>query len=456
MATIVAVRQYLRQICHRKGRAADVAGVVLNLLQTLSMTRFPLRLAAYAVITVSALSAAGSLLYAQDVPPERVFAAVPFDKWVKQGPQAPMPWKVTIHSYGLTLYQRLLAHVDVELSGKDLVTRSRGDRIVAFIQVSDAAGHQFRDYSFFQVKEIPSKLKKFKADFPSDFFVLPGGYKLTVALYDAQTGQHNLMESSLQIAPLKDDPLPDAWRGLPEVEFLGPPLESPDNLFRPDITSTLHLPLATKRPIHMELLADVTASDLFRGSTLFYNRYLSVALPLLKSLDQIKLQNGSLSVAMLDLRKRRVTFEQDGGKALDWTRARAVLAPENGPGAIDIKALEQRRESPAFLQDELLRRLNAPARSPQKEEEPFHVFVIIGSPMDFYSFRNLPHMPPGSEEKCVVYYLQFELLNTTYANGAVNNVRNMLKPLTVHVIKVRSAESIRRALARILDEVSQM
>jgi hypothetical protein len=414
------------------------------------------RLAACIVVALVSLSASGSLLRAQDLPPERVFAAVPFDKWVKQGPQAPIPWKVMVHSYGLTVYQRLLTHIDVELSGKDVFTREKGDRIVVFIQVTDAHGHRFRGYSFFQVKEVPSKFKKLKTAFPSDFFVLPGEYKLIVALYDDQIRQHNLMESSLLIAPLKDDPLPDAWKGLPEVEFLGPPLESPDNLFRPDITSTLHLPLATRSPVHMELLADVTASDLFRGSTFFYNRYLSVALPLLKSLSQIKLQNGSLSIAMLDLRKRRVTFDQNDGKALDWTRARAVLAPENGPGSIDIKALEQRRESPAFLQDELLRRLNAPARSPQKEEEPFHVFVIIGSPMDFYSFRDLPHLPPGSEEKCVVYYLQFELLNTAYANGAVNNVRKMLKPLTVHVIKVRSAESIRHALARILNEVSQM
>jgi hypothetical protein len=258
------------------------------------------------------------------------------------------------------------------------------------------------------------------------------------------------MEAPLTIAPLKDDPLRSSWSGLPEVEFLAPGVEGPDDLFRPDVTSRLHLPLATKRPVRLELLADVTASDLFRGSTRFYNRYLSVALPLLKALSQIQLEQGSVSVAMLDLRHRRVTFEQEEVRELDWPRARAVLAPENGPATIDIAALEQRRESPAFLQDELLRRLNASGSA------PLHVFVVIGSPMDFYSFRNLPHLPPGSEEKCVVYYLQFELLNTLYADGAVGNVRNMLKPLTVHAIKVRSAESIRHALARILDEVASM
>ena len=387
----------------------------------------------------------------QDIPVEEMFAAVPFAQWVKQGAQAPVPWKVRIQSYGLSLHQRLFAHVEVELAGKDLVKRPLGDRFVALVQVSDAAGHPFRDYSFFLLKEAPPQFKKVKVVLNSDFFVLPGEYKVTIVLVDAMTGEHNLMESPLNVAPLKDDPLRDSWNGLPTVEFLEPGMEGPDRLFRPDIAGKLNLPLATKRPARLELLADVTASDLFRGSTRFYNRYLSVALPLLKALSQIKLESGSLSVAMLDLRRRRVTFEQDEVKDLNWPRARAVLAPENGPGTIDITALEQHRESPAFLQDELLRRLNAHAAG-----EPIHVFVVIGSPMDFYSFRNLPHMPPGSEEKCVVYYLQFELLNPRYADGAVGNVRNMLKPLRVHAIKVRSAESIRHALARILEEVSSM
>ncbi|HZD93922.1 MAG TPA: hypothetical protein VE133_06685, partial [Candidatus Sulfotelmatobacter sp.] len=88
-------------------------------------------------------------------------------------------------------------------------------------------------------------------------------------------------------------------------------------------------------------------------------------------------------------------------------------------------------------------------------EAPLHVFVIIGSPMDFYSFRDLPHLFTSPEERCVVYYLQFELLNPIYADGAVGNVRKMLKPLPLRVFKVRSAESIRHALAKILEEVSR-
>ena len=420
------------------------------------MTKLSTRLAGFLTAAWLGFLFVPISLRAQDVSVEKVFAAVPIEQWIKTGPQAPIPWKVRVQPYGLSLHQRLLAHIDVELAGKELVKHPQGDRLVALVQVSDAGGHLFRDYSYVALQEIPPQFKKLKVFLNSNFFVLPGDYKVTVALIDDGTGEHNLMEAPLHVEPMKDDPLPGSWSGLPAVEFLGPAMEGPDTLFRPDVAGKLNLPLATKRPVRVDVLTDVTASDLFRGSTRFYNRYLSVALPLLKALSQINLEQGSLSVAMLDLRRRRVTFEQDAVKTLDWPRARAVLAPENGPATIDIKALEQHRESPAFLQDELLRRLNHAAPETSQAGEPFHVFVVIGSPMDFYSFRNLPHMPPGAEEKCVVYYLQFALLNTQYADGAVGNVRNMLKPLTVHAIKVRSAESIRHALARILEEVGSM
>ncbi len=366
-----------------------------------------------------------------------------------------------MHSYGLSLHQRLQARVVVELSGRDLAERPRNDRILVLVEMTDAAGQAFRDYSLVQLTDIPQGNKKPVVLF-WDMFVLPGKYSVTVVLFDGSTQEHNLMQDTLRMEPPKHDPLPGAWSGLPSVEFLAPNMQTPDNLFRPDITSKLHLPLATKHTVRLELLADVTASDLFRGSTRFYNRYLSVALPLLKALSQINLGHGSLNVAMLDLRRRRVTFEQDGVKDLDWPHAKTVLAPENGPAQIDITALEQKRESPVFLQDELIRRLNA-AEEPQANAalsqpatDAVHVFVVIGSPMDFYSFRDLPHLSPGKQEKCVVYYLQFELVNKQYADGALGRVRNMLKPLPVHTFQVRSPESIRHALAKILEEVANL
>ncbi|HKD79459.1 MAG TPA: hypothetical protein VKH81_07175 [Candidatus Angelobacter sp.] len=391
----------------------------------------------------------------EEASPDKVFAAVPFDRWVQQGAVTEIPWKVRITPLGLTVYQRLRARIDVELEGRDLLKFPAGDRLAVLVQVSDAAGRKFREYQITTLKELPH-FNKTRLDVYWNLFVVPGEYQVTLAVVETVKGRHSLMQAPMRVEPLKNDLLPGSWEGLPTVEFLTTGLREPDVFFHPDATGRLHLPLQSRRDVRLEVLADVTASDLFRGSTAFYNRYLAVALPLLKSLSQVTVERGSLDVAMLDLRKRAVTFEQDDVKALDWPKARSALAPETGPSTIDIKELEKRRESPAFLQDELLRRLTAAPADQPRGDDPAHVFVIIGSPMDFYSFRNLPHLPPGSEEKCVVYYLQFELLNTTYANGAVGNVRKMLAPLPVHVFKVRSAESVRYALAKILNEVKNM
>jgi len=397
-------------------------------------------------------------LCADEVAVEKVFAAVPFERWAAEGRHEDIPWKVEIRPDGLSLHQRLRAYIGIALKRRELAKIPPEDRLLLLIQVVDPGGRHFRDYVVFRMKEWAAEVQNGEIDIMWDMYMLPGNYQTTVMLVNVKNGKHDVRSSALRIEPLKSDPLPNAWTGLPPVEFLNPMLRGPDAMYRSEITTRLNLPLATRRPVHLEVLADVTASDLFHGSTTFYNRYLGVALPLLKALTQVQLERGSIDVATLDLRKRAVTFEQDSVQQLEWAKVKEVLAPEkgNGPGTIDIKALEQRRESPAFLQDELLRRLgNAPAGN-GATEPPLHVFVIIGSPMDFYSFRDLPHLPAGSEENCVVYYLQFELLNTTYADGAVGNVRRMLKPLPVRVFKVRSAESIRHALARMLEEIGTL
>jgi hypothetical protein len=409
-------------------------------------------------VTLLLLSISARPLCADEAPADKVFAAVHFDRWAGEGDHQDIPWKIEIRPYGLSLHQRLRAYIGIALKRRELAKIPPQDRLLLLIQIVDSHGRHFRDYVMFHMKEWAPEIQKGELDIVWDMYMLPGDYQTTVMLVNAENGKHDVRSSALRVEPLKNDPLPNAWADLPPVEFLDPMLRGPDAMFRSDISSKLHLPLAARRPVHLEVLVDVTASDLFHGSTTFYNRYLGVALPLLKALSQIQLERGSIDVAMLDLRKRAVTFEQDSVRQLEWKKAKEVLAPEkgNGPGTIDVRALEQRRESPAFLQDELLRRLgNAPAGK-DATETPLHVFVIIGSPMDFYSFRDLPHLPAGSEENCVVYYLQFELLNTTYADGAVGNVRRMLKPLPVRVFKVRSAESIRHALAKMLEEVAAL
>ena len=155
--------------------------------------------------------------------------------------------------------------------------------------------------------------------------------------------------------------------------------------------------------------------------------------------------------------QRRIVFEQDDGKDLDWAVLRKTLSPDSGPGTVSVKDLKNKQQSPVYLREEIVRRLKArPEQESKAGEKPLHVFVLLGSPMDFYTFPKLPEIETGNEKDCVIYYLQFEFSQGEGLHGAVGNVEKMLKPLKVRSFEIRSADDVRRALAKILEEVGKL
>lgn len=474
-----------------------------------------------------------------------LFRSANFDRLAAEGRHDGIQWKVRTLVHGLSIQQRMVAHIEIDVPGSELIKRAADGQLIALAQVEDAAGHRYRDFGFIDLKQIKPELRKRTWESTWEAYALPGRYKVSLLLYDPRSREHSFIQTGLRVSGIRHDPFSAIWQSVPDWEFWAPLDKLPDEIYRPDIESPLHLVLAAKRAVQVDVLADLTPSDLFHGSSRFYQRYLSVALPLLKDLSQIRVANGprqSLHVATLDLRLHKVTFEQDDGQPLNWTELQTVLAPENGPGMVNVQALEHRHETPDFLRDELLRRLayqsrpataagSSPATSPAtqasdpvspqpagkdfsgeqlghdargltvplndddpapakaapspeppaprdqapsseptpsrlpesgagssasqpREGRAFRVFIIIGSPMDFYAFHHFPPIDPALAENCVVYYLQYENYGG-YLNGALGEFRKMLKPLAIHTIKVRSAESVRQALARIVHEVDQ-
>lgn len=384
-----------------------------------------------------------------------LFKDTGFDVWARQGPNMQIPFKLHVVSHGLALQQRIAAHVEIEVPGRELVARAGHERLIALVKVEDPSGTDVRDFGFIDVAEVKPELRKKTWVSIWEAFAVPGDYKVTVGLYDKVTGEHSLQESWLKIDPLKNDPLPELWAGLPKWEFWAPVTDTRDAIYRTDIDTSVHIPMKSRYPVDFEVLADLTPSDLFHGSSKFYEGYLSVMLPLLRELSQAQVEHGSVSVEAVDLRQKRITFSQEKVDKLDWSALKRVLAPENGPSSIDIKGLQDKHQRPDFLREELLRRMDLPGSEEQSGPTPLKVFVVLGSPMDFYAFHQLPPIDASQAEKCVVYYLQFET-NPRYADGALGKVRSMLKPLAIHTMKVRSPESVRHALARIVTEVNAM
>jgi hypothetical protein len=211
--------------------------------------------------------------------------------------------------------------------------------------------------------------------------------------------------------------------------------------------------------LHLEVLADLTPSEMFQGDGGAYERYLSGVVPMLKTFSQISVSYGSLTLAGLNLEQRRVTVEEPNLSKLEWQPLKKTLAPEKGPGVVTVSRLMQPNHNPAYLRDELVRRIDAAPNAPSPAGDPQLVFVVIGGPMDSYSFPDLPPVAVSGKTPCLVFYVQYDFqggVESRKSAGAAKNIEKMLHPLRVQTFTVRSAESVRQALGKILERVGQM
>jgi hypothetical protein len=400
-----------------------------------------------------------------------VFAGVPFERWLTEAPSQQIPWKVRMSPGKLSPHQRLEASIEVRVPGPELLKRKQDEHVLLLLQVKDEAGAQYRNFGYLEASDFRPELGKADVTFTWQAFVVPGKYEVAVALVDKASDEHNFTRSTWHVDRMKKDPLPDAWKDLPSVEFWSPEAHNLDELYRSDIDGHLHLPLAASRRVHLEILADLTPSDLFAGNQKLYENYLGGVLPMVKALSQIRMPSGSTDVAGLDLYQSKVIFEQHDAAELDWPQLKVALAPDKGPAVVHVNTLQQREHSPVFLREEIARRLKAPGQAAPGEASDPLVFIVIGQNMDLYTF---PHLSAMVEDKhCAVFYLQYGVsgterdgLRTRRLDGILVNlgplfgdaekVVRLLQPLPVRTFQVRSPESFRQALARILEEVSHM
>jgi len=369
-----------------------------------------------------------------------------------------VPWHVETSAGRLSFHQRLIANIQVQVPGPEMLKRSHDDHITLLVEVRNGQGVSARNFEVLELSNLKPEMKRSDVEFSWQAYAVPGQYELSVALWDKKSGEHNFLRRLFHVDAYKDDPLPEMWRGLPAFEFWGNNREGPDYIFHTDIQGRPNLALATQRPIDMEILLDMTPSaEVFRGSYGYYNHYLAAALPTFKVLNQIDLKNGARKAAALDLVQRQVVFEQDDGKDLDWAVLRKTLSIDSGPGKVSVKDLQKHQQSPVYLREEIVRRLKIRDRSGEaSRSKPLRVFILLGSPMDFYTFPKLPEVEAGEEKDCVIYYLQFEFGQRQGFIGGTGNVEKMLKPLKVRSFQVESADDVRKALGKMLEELGRL
>jgi hypothetical protein len=291
---------------------------------------------------------------------------------------------------------------------------------------------------------------------------LPGEYKVSLAICDSQTGEHSFIQRDVHVAGLRADPLAGAWQGLSPVEFVIPD-EEPDVWFQPNIRGRMRVVVETTRPVHIDLIMNMTPSERASGSTNAFRRNMSVLVPALKLLAAMDVPKGSLDVTLLDLVRRGI-FEQHDAQGLDWARMRPALS-EVRPGVIDIKSLSVKTQMAQFFRDQVLLR-----SQPRPNPDELQVVIVLSAPAFLGS--QMPLVPadlPRSPNRRI-FYLRYRpwrprLEPFTYTPGQASprmvalpadDLEHILKSLDARMFTVSTPEEFRKALAALMAEVRRM
>jgi hypothetical protein len=393
------------------------------------------------------------------------FEKISFDRWLGERDQARFRWTAGVQRAELSFHQRLMTRVEVRLDGRDLETRRGDGQLVFFVQITDRDGTRYQDHGSIELNKLDENIKAANLDYSPRAFVLPGDYRLAVALLDTATGEHSTRQAQFRVARPAHDLLPDAWRELPPVEFIGNE-EAPDGWYLPDIHGRLQWAVSVNWPARVSVILNVAPSIPAPGSRRTQSGDLAAMLPTLKAISQTGSSSLSERVELLDLARRRTVFHQDEVHTLDWPRLKAALGEAN-TASIDVHSLSERHHDAQFFVSQVRKLLRA-------SEEPC-VLVVLTKPVAFESGEDLEPISLESLPACKVIYIRYRapmqrdaapigrqmggrgrgarmggpMTRNRPPQDVVDQLEATLKPLRPKVFDVETPEQTTRALAEI-------
>jgi hypothetical protein len=423
----------------------------------------------WSVLTFFLFTIAAAPLLAQGDRLDREFRAIPFNEWVASGKPGSFKWSMKLTKPQLSVHQRLISQMEVLVDGAELAKRRGQGEFVFFLQIRDAKDHIYQDHGNIDLGKVEEAVKASNITFSDAAFFLPGNYRVDVALYATATKEYGVRRATLHVAPLAADPFAASWSKLPAVEFR-PHEEPPDSWYLPGLQGRVQLTSSPRKPLQIELIANITPSERDSGSLRVQDRNMSFLVPALKVLAQTEFTNSSVNVSLADLVRHKITFRQENVSELDWPRMRVALAGAD-PGVIDVKSLEKRQQKARFFMREINKRVG--------EKPSSRVLIILSSAVTFGYGEDLEPLLLETPTDCRVYYIRFQAeparvvygpqqsayrrrrgpmpgQNISLIGTGVDQLAPMLKALSPKVFDVKSALEVRRALASILNDIARI
>jgi hypothetical protein len=411
--------------------------------------------------------------------PDPVFSVVPFERWLAEGEPTSLRWSVRVGAAALNNHQRLQTRVEIQVDGNELVSRKGHGELGVMVQFEDSAKRLYQTHGAIDLQEVKDDTGKSNIQYLQDAFVLPGDYRVSVVIFDAKTRDHWAEQKTLHVNPLRNDPLPGAWKDLPAVELLRA-MEPPDSWYIPYISSRLQVPVAARRPVRVEVLMNASPSGPSRGlnTGTANNRNLANLVPALKVFSQLEVAGGSLHVTLLDISNRRIIFEQDAVRQLDWTRLSESLTQAD-PNKIDVRSLEHREQNAPYFLKQVRERLAPSSAAAGAAAEPVRVLIVLAAPMTLDSGEKIRVPESEAKQQGPLYFVRyhlppertplgFEPLSRMGRRGyggmqqpaaqpeAFDSLQPLLKPLQPRVYDVFSPDQFRKALSSLLDEIARL
>ncbi len=170
------------------------------------------------------------------------------------------------------------------------------------------------------------------------------------------------------------------------------------------MTTRLHLPVETRRPVNLDILLNTTPGESISEPIGELRRNMSALLPVLKVVSQLNLRNGSLNVALLDLTRRRVTFEQRDIQTLNWNALKGFLGQTN-PGIIDVHSLDSRWKMRSFFLRQLSERI-----ADRAGEEEARIVIVLSGPAFFKDQEPAARVGLPSDPGHRVFYIRCRMI----------------------------------------------
>lgn len=349
----------------------------------------------FAALAAMALAVPTVVSHAETRTPQ--FQDYPFDQWAAAPDYAAIKWDVKLPPQELSMHQRILARVEVIVPGWELEKRRGRGELVWLARFEDSTGRQFRTGDFLNLTTLQRGIQSQELTFTVAAFVKPGDYRVEVAVFDTKAMEHSFAHRTLHVAPMRADPLPQAWSGLPPVEIL-PGSEPPQSWFLPDVKGLLNLPLppSSAPPPHIELLVNITPSlrSMNGGGNL--RRSMGMAMAALKDLGALNAKVRPPSASVMDVTRHRISLEMPNAGTPDWGALGRLLATGNN-GIIDAKSLAGQSTMRDYFAHEVARRADDSA-------EPRWLIVLSGPLRLSQQDESGAPIPPPDPRRHIICY----------------------------------------------------